>query len=288
MRSDMKPEFFKIIHADLFTTEQLRIPPDFLKHISKDESGIAVIDEGPDATYSWHVQFCRTEDGMFLTDGWKDFVRDHSLGKYDFLVFRYEGNMYFTVAIFDQTGCQKDVGFNKRMHQKLGSSSGGKHRGRPLKTLIEVPRRRVGRPPKDLPLLSQVRGRSPSRRMPTEKEKADVWKAATAFTSCFPYFIRPLYASSVYISYVVNIPADFARTYLPTRKTEFVLEDHLSGRFWTLNFNPGTLNSFSGGWPTFVLDNQLEAGDICIFELTGKWRMRIHIFRACQTTKAHF
>ncbi|KAF5184608.1 B3 domain-containing protein [Thalictrum thalictroides] len=266
----MKPEFFKIIHANLFTTEQLRIPPDFLKHISKDKSGIAVID-GPNATYSWHVKFCRTEDGTYLTDGWKEFVRDHCLGEYDFLIFRYEGNMHFTVEIYDKTECQKHVGFSTQMHQELGSSGGVKRRGRPLKKLVEVPRRRVGRPPKDLHELSQkVRGsRLPGRRMPTEKEKAEVWKAAMTFTSSVPYFIRPLYGSSVYTSYIINIPADFARAYLPKHKAEFVIEDHLSGRFWTMNFNPGTLNSFTGGWPTFVLDNHLEAGDICIFELTA-------------------
>lgn len=41
--------------------------------------------------------------------------------------------------------------------------------------------------------------------------------------------------------------------------------------------------SFSGlgkQWKKFALDNNLEEGDVCIFELTGELVMDVHIFRA--------
>ncbi|KAF5177306.1 B3 domain-containing protein [Thalictrum thalictroides] len=242
---DMKqPEFFKIIHASLGNTQQLRIPPDFLKHIADEDSGIAVL-EGPSATYDWHVRFCKKEGGTFLTEGWNDFVRDNALGEYEFLVFRYQGNMCFHVEIYAKSGCKKeDSGGN--IQGIVGSTS---YRGR-------------GRPPKNA-LLSQIRGKVRNGRLPTEEEKEKVLKSALSFTFTLhlPNFMRCLYASCVYTSYVLNIPSDFAKAYLPKYKSEIVLQGR-NGRSWSVTCNPGKRQyTFCGGWTCFVHENQLNAGD---------------------------
>ncbi|PIA54644.1 hypothetical protein AQUCO_00900894v1 [Aquilegia coerulea] len=219
-----KPEFFKIIHPSLCTTEQLRIPPDFLKHISDEDNGIAVL-EGPSATFDWHVRFCKKEGGTYLTEGWKEFVRDNALGKYEFVVFRHRGNMCFHVEIYAKSGC---------------------------KTLDEY--------------------------------KAKVRNAAMSFTSTRPYFMRCLYPSCVYTSYVLNIPTDFAEAYLPKSKKEIVLQDR-SGKSWFVTCNPGRRQyTFCGGWTCFVNENQLNAGDVCVFELIGYMKLRVYIFRVNPTS----
>lgn len=38
-----------------------------------------------------------------------------------------------------------------------------------------------------------------------------------------------------------------------------------------------TLHTFCGGWMAFVRDNDIQMGDICIFELIGKCEMRVHV-----------
>ncbi|KAF5189097.1 B3 domain-containing protein, partial [Thalictrum thalictroides] len=270
---DMKqPEFFKIIHASLGNTEQLRIPPEFLKHISDEVSGIAVL-EGPSATWDWHVRFCRTEGGTFFTEGWNDFVRDNALGEYEFLVFRYQGNMCFFVEIYAKSGCKKEDSGGNIQHNStqmfIGSTS---YCGR-------------GRPPKNA-LLSQIRGKVRNGRLPTEEEREKVLKAALSFTSTLrlPNFMRCLYASCVYTSYVLNIPSDFAKAYLPKYKKEIVLQGR-SGKSWRVTCNPGKRQyTFCGGWTCFVHENQLNAGDVCVFELVCTKTLRVHIFRIYPTS----
>jgi hypothetical protein len=205
-----------------------RIPPDFVKHVSETERGIAVI-EGPSGNI-WQVKYAKQEDGSFLQDGWEDFVRDHSLGNFEFLLFRYDGALSFNVQIFDKSACEKEDSFYVEPHQKpivsherkvmlpkecevVDHSSRRHVRGRPPKeTPVEVaevvehaaPRARPrGRPRKNSPFSIQGRGRVPGRRLPTSDEVERVWKHAKAFKSNFPYFSRSLSASSVYLSFVL-------------------------------------------------------------------------------------
>lgn len=77
-----------------------------------------------------------------------------------------------------------------------------------------------------------------------------------------------------------KIPYRFSMEHLPSIKSEIVLRN-LSGKCWTVNSIPTlkvqTLHTFCGGWMAFVRDNDIQMGDICIFELVGKCEMRVHI-----------
>ncbi|KAL5731897.1 hypothetical protein ACHQM5_004581 [Ranunculus cassubicifolius] len=122
------PAFFKIIHPRFNTTQQLRLPPAFLKYNAKDENEMAFL-QSPISKHCY-VKVLRTVDGVFLQDGLQKFLKDHSLGNYEFLVFNYQGNMKFTVRIFDMSGCEKQY--------KLKEPA--KKRGRPPKKLDRIPR----------------------------------------------------------------------------------------------------------------------------------------------------
>lgn len=50
---------------------------------------------------------------MFFGSGWEDFVKAHGLSVGHFLVFRYHGNMVFTIKIFDKSGCLKEYEIKK-------------------------------------------------------------------------------------------------------------------------------------------------------------------------------
>ncbi|KAF9608828.1 hypothetical protein IFM89_011866 [Coptis chinensis] len=356
MSEDMRPQFFKIIHPSLNTTRQLRIPPVFVMHISKEDSRRVVL-EGPSGNL-WDVKLGKTEDGTFFQNGWQDFVRDHSLGDYEFLVFRYDGSMCFNVHIFDKTGCEKLEGFQEHAistgtprklvessHKGPGRSPNelvnlpAKRRGRPPREIVESSCKRPSRPPKKLVNLSgkkrgrppkqfvasthqcqskapqktqrvmgleevalesnkredtvsssckrclQVKGNLLSRGLLTEEE-ANLWKNTMSFTSNVPHFMRCLSISTVRTSHVLKIPTDFAKAHFPKCNTEVALEE-CGGKACAVNFISGKTNAFCGGWAAFVHGNQLEPGDICLFELVGKLKMCVHIFRTCQTSQAH-
>ncbi|OVA05167.1 B3 DNA binding domain [Macleaya cordata] len=108
-----------------------------MKHISEEESDRAIL-KGPSGS-QWHVKLCKTEDGTYLQDGWQDFVRDHSLCYYEFLVFRYDGNMCFNVQIFDKSGCEREDACSSKTQglifpiEKKFVSYAGKKRGKPPK-----------------------------------------------------------------------------------------------------------------------------------------------------------
>lgn len=77
-----------------------------------------------------------------------------------------------------------------------------------------------------------------------------------------------------------KIPYQFSIAHLPNYKTEVVLRNS-KGECWTVNSVPDSkgrlMHTFCGGWMAFVRANDVKIGDICIFELVGKFEMRVHI-----------
>ena len=69
---------------------------------------------------SWHVELIQQNNDLFLHDGWPEFVRDHSIECGDSLVFRYDGNLHFTVHVFDQSSCEKEAAFHAECSQDPG------------------------------------------------------------------------------------------------------------------------------------------------------------------------
>ncbi|CAL9066464.1 unnamed protein product [Musa banksii] len=131
-----KPHFFKcIIHLSLLSKLQ-RIPPKFLKHISSVGSKKAIL-QGPSGS-KWHVELGKDMKDTFLTTGWPKFVKDHSLREYEFLVFQYDGDMRFTVLIFDTSACEREDAFAVRPRRKPRQCEGKRKRGRPPKHSPEV------------------------------------------------------------------------------------------------------------------------------------------------------
>lgn len=53
---------------------------------------------------------------MFFGDGWDELVSALELNEGFSLVFRYEGNMVFTIKVFDKSGCRQ---FNTLKKRKL-------------------------------------------------------------------------------------------------------------------------------------------------------------------------
>lgn len=100
------PEFFKVFLPDM-SSEQLRIPQAFIRkyrglvHEKVKLKGLG--------GKSWDVKVEEINGGVFIKNGWRKFVADHSLKLGEFLVFKYEGNSLFSVKIFRTDGCKAEV-----------------------------------------------------------------------------------------------------------------------------------------------------------------------------------
>lgn len=83
-----------------------KLPQKFVQGLSWTSTGRAAI-MGPNGRV-WSVEYLKKYDGeVYLYRGWRTFVKDHSLEEYDFLLFKYYGNMRFKVKVFGKSSCEK-------------------------------------------------------------------------------------------------------------------------------------------------------------------------------------
>ncbi|KAL4615571.1 hypothetical protein ACB092_07G136000 [Castanea dentata] len=259
---DNRPSFFKIIFEG-HTTESMRIPPKFVKHLPIELPDQAIL-KGPSGE-KWHVKLCKTVDGLYLKDGWEQFFRDHSLGDNEWLLFRYNGDLCFNVHIFGKNGCERVNASSTKANHETTSSSGKRPRGRPRKTPLGLVPLHESKPCKVI--LGQQCNSNGSK----------ICKVADSFTSDFPHFKCCIKKSSV-VEFLQTVPSIFARNHLPQSNRKIILRNS-EDKSWEMNYiNKEKNYKFSRGWKDFVRDNKLKVGDICIFELVAKNEMRVHIF----------
>ncbi|KAF3779165.1 putative DNA-directed RNA polymerase [Nymphaea thermarum] len=79
-----------------------RLPPAFAHHIGKVSSPVTLETM---AVKSWPVELTN-DSGLVFKNGWEDFYKHHSLETGDFLIFRYNGNMHFSVRIYGRSYCE--------------------------------------------------------------------------------------------------------------------------------------------------------------------------------------
>ncbi|KAK8946225.1 B3 domain-containing protein [Platanthera guangdongensis] len=139
-------------------------------------------------------------------------------------------------------------------------------------TKVDGPRKRVARG-----FLSQ-------RRPTTQEERDDALARAQSFRSNKPFFMMVMKGSYVYHGFYLFLPVSFPHKYLPCCSGPLFLHDP-SKRHWTVNFLYSRRPALSGGWGKFAVSNNLEADDVCVFELISKSHMKVHFFRVVDDVK---
>ncbi|KAF9684240.1 hypothetical protein SADUNF_Sadunf04G0097300 [Salix dunnii] len=118
----------------------------------------------------------------------------------------------------------------------------------------------------------------------TPEEKEGTIRAAHMFRPDNPFFQVILRPSYVYRGFLLHIPSSFARTFL-NRVTGFVTLQVCDGKQWPVrcSFKDGKAK-LGQGWTEFVWENNLEEGDVCIFELIHAKEivMKVAIFRVLE------
>lgn len=116
--------FWRVIHCILLQ----KIPTKFVKHMEGRTSGSVSL-EGPSGN-TWLVDLVRHNDDLYIHRGWPGFVSDHYIECGDFLIFRYNGNLHFTVQVFDQSACEKEAAFHSACNLGIPAPNLGQKRDR--------------------------------------------------------------------------------------------------------------------------------------------------------------
>ncbi|KAL5731818.1 hypothetical protein ACHQM5_004511 [Ranunculus cassubicifolius] len=85
--------------------------------------------------------------------------------------------------------------------------------------------------------------------------------------------MRHTYVNS---SFCLNVRKDFADLYLKDAFQGITLSLPNGGK-WPISHCIGDHRKLSAGWKTFVVDNQLKEGDVCIFELVDSKNVELKV-----------
>ncbi|XP_062196928.1 B3 domain-containing protein Os11g0197600-like isoform X2 [Phragmites australis] len=95
--------FFKVFFPEQ-SGERLKIPPPFHQYLEEEPTGLVSLKSSSGNT--WQVLLTSDSEGLCFAQGWKEFVRDHSLKNGHFLVFTYSGHSQFSVVVFCSSGVE--------------------------------------------------------------------------------------------------------------------------------------------------------------------------------------
>lgn len=276
-----KPHFFKVLLGDFAC--QLKLPPNFLKHISNEPLEIAIL-LAPNGC-KWPVDIKTTSDGTYFTTGWSNFVTYHSLKEREFLVFEYRGNLHFSIQVFDTTACEREDLFDLPPYNKSNIDF-CRDESNVKKNIGNVPIRIAKTKSKKRKFINGIKYSQNCLAVREESLRAS--EAAKSFRSEFPSVVVHMTASKVESEAGIcsmRLPMCFSRKHLPREKTIMSLIDP-NEKAWTVTYRPGKKDgrdALGRGWIDLVRANNMEHGDHCVFELKAPTLLKVHIFRANST-----
>ncbi|KAF8410593.1 hypothetical protein HHK36_003125 [Tetracentron sinense] len=306
-----RPSFFKVLVGDF--SEQLRIPPAFIKHFNGNLPGKSII-KSPTGR-CWRVNVGKSENDLFFQNGWQKFVKDHSLEFGDFLIFKYIGISKFTVKIYGRSACEKELAMSKRNNDdpiyqtqkvrqgeaiaEFSKNKSKYHEGNCKKKAFDSSKMDGGyaKPKRNSddcnPHTQKVKMGDYVK--PKSKHFIENMGKSSLATTCSFKTVHPhkggmvLGESAVegFITTIkacncvcgkpyMNIPREFAISTGLTWKNNIALRNPF-GKLWLVKLQSRMSSirvNFAQGWHEFLVGNNLKEGDTCIFELHSTSRTR--------------
>nr|GMC50426.1 B3 domain-containing protein REM16-like [Ipomoea batatas] len=263
------------------------VPQKFVNNLREKLAGCVSL-KGPSGAI-WNIGLTTCGEKLYFQRGWKEFVEEHSLQENDVLIFKYNGGSQFDVLMFDQQSyCEKEASYfiRKCGHREL--INGGKANGNPTPEtnsessveVIRATKRKKVTKGGALAQTSVKQGKSSStsrfqlksnRRPVTEEEKGNAIQMASSVASCYG-FVAIMTPGNVYRGFFLTIPADWARKYLPTTEKNFDLTLRVKENAWTTRCYQKQGHAVVTGtaYRNFVLENNLEEFDVCVFRLASR------------------
>ncbi|XP_019175025.1 PREDICTED: B3 domain-containing protein REM9-like [Ipomoea nil] len=112
--------FFKVMRPGFHT--RLNLPPILCKKLGEKKPEEVVL-TGQNGSFKVKIQEGK-DQRLCFTEGWDDFVGQNGISLGDFAVFEHMDSFHFSVVLFDQTCCQKNVHVNPETSSN--DSEGGK------------------------------------------------------------------------------------------------------------------------------------------------------------------
>ncbi|XVF15647.1 hypothetical protein REPUB_Repub09cG0172500 [Reevesia pubescens] len=249
------------------------IPKDFTTKFLKNNSGdITLTMDGKtwSANYFRYVSVEKYTKAI-LYNGWREFMQDNKLEAGDLCVFELieQTKILLKVVIYrvseDSSSCFPLGGINSLANGSNGVSSTNK----------------------------STKSKHPCSMRPlTSHEKARAILKASNFKSKNPFFKVVMQPRYLTVRYSLSIPYKFVKKYLDEKKDQVILQVS-DGRTWIVKFSVKIFTSgqhkaeFYHTWRAFAKDNNLEVGDVCIFELINRneTTFKVSIFPAAQNAK---
>lgn len=263
--NDVLPiRFFKtILKSNL---QRLKIPNKFAMRYGAGLPNPVFINP-PDGT-QWKVYWSKQNGEVWFEKGWKEFVQHYSLDLGHLIFFKYEGTSQIDVLILNKSALEINYPSNSCDENDNIDHSDDES----VVILDEWPDQNA----------KQMRGENPTQRTSSLNwpKKTRAQEVARNFISCNPFFTVFIRASCL------------RKCRLSVPNLEGVVENKekyamllLGERSWKVKLLPThkllMLRCFSAGWSLFARENELQPGDVCVFELinTEDLVFKVHVYR---------
>ncbi|XP_059643058.1 B3 domain-containing transcription factor VRN1-like [Cornus florida] len=296
------PQFFKIIHNGIADDRKLRIPREFTKKYGKHLSNLVFLKVPTGAV--WKVELVDSDGAVWLQNGWQEFREYYSIGYGHFLVFRYVGNSHFHVLIFDMSASEIEYPVSATHGEQTNNT---RHKVRRTDALevddsleildgtcktentsigIQTCGMKLAKSNADwgsncltreikteectgdtVTETRDLHTKNPKRRRSiSDDEKFSALQRAKDYKSEDPFIVIFMQPSYVTARTNLSLPLVFAQKYF-AHKQNIILRVS-DGRTWSVKCSLGETNAkLNSGWKSFVQDNHLKVGDVCVFQL---------------------
>ncbi|CAL5017655.1 unnamed protein product [Urochloa decumbens] len=269
-----KPQFLRVFPKDFM--QKMQIPAKFVqRYIPKEhlDNPMAIV-SGPLGKVS-PIELQMNQLEVFFGGGWSQFLVFHDIAEANSLLLRYEGNMVFTVKIFEPDGCQR-----QSIHKDI--------RMRQISTLPDIQERH-----EELSVSIQKHGNSywPSsngrkrQKGPmTGPKKAPLWKKSFFKIEPPSWIKKELNANS--LKGELALAAAFCGAIgLPEQCTITLKTSMSSTESWQVHALLSKKGSYQvrKGWGTFCNENSLKLGDLCTFNVVETTLWHVVVTRCKET-----
>ncbi|KAK8674024.1 hypothetical protein V6N13_112330 [Hibiscus sabdariffa] len=241
------------------------IPKDFTLKFLKEKVGDLTLCTSDGKTWSGNYHRYISKDKYtkaIIHIGWKPFVQDNNLEAGDVCVFE----------LISQTEIKLKVIIYRVCHDTSSSSPLGG-----IEDAGNVSSSTLG---------STKPKHNGLKRPMTHNEKAIAIERTGCFQSKNPFFKVVMQPRYLTIRCSLSVPYKFVKRYLDEEKDEAILQV-ANGRTWIVKFavkvvTGGQHKAEFSNWRTFAKGNNLEVGDVCVFELINRHEnsFKVSIFSA--------
>ncbi|CAN1170424.1 Putative B3 domain-containing protein Os03g0621600 [Linum perenne] len=255
--------FIRVIRQSTVRDRKMMIPPQLSWNVLS-RSATLIVSNGQ----QWGVEVIRNNEGIwFCNKGWQRFAEFYSLDFGHFLVFKYKGHSIFSVRIFDRT---TSVEIDYPIYNGEETDGGAdvadelNKRKSPIENNEEI-----------------LQGSNSDHATGEPSSSRELIRITDGFTSERPFF-RIQMNSSYTSRGQPHIPLSFADEHISKEEEWVKLE--VGDKVWRIGLSVQQNKdvTLSRGWRSFVGDNSLKPGDVCIFELMNGWtniRMKVNILK---------